>query len=120
MPLKITLKPQEKIIIAGAVLRNTKSTAQLIVENNVPILREKEILREAEADSPARRIYFVIQLMYIDRENIAEYHAMYWDLVRNFLQAVPSSLKSINAISDCILGDQHYKALRLAKKLIEY
>jgi flagellar protein FlbT len=119
MPLKISLKPQEKIIIAGAMLRNGKSATQFLVENNVPILREKDILREPEADSPARRIYFVIQLMYIDQQNTVNYHATYWRLVREFLQAVPKSLKLIDEISEKILGEQYYKALRSARKLMD-
>ena len=119
MPLKITLKPNEKVIIAGAVLKNGKSTTHFLVENSVPILREKDIMREKEANSPARRIYFVIQLMYIDQDNLVQYHNTYWKLVRDFLGAVPSSLKLIDDISENIIGDKHYKALRLARKLIE-
>ena len=120
MPLKISLKPQEKIIIAGAMLRNGKSATHFLVENNVPILRQKDILREPEANSPARRIYFVIQLMYIDQQNVVAYHATYWRLVREFLQAAPTSLKLIDEISEKILGEQYYKALRLARKLMDF
>jgi flagellar protein FlbT len=40
MALKITLKPNEKMIVSGAVVTNgnTKNT-DLIIENNVPVLR---------------------------------------------------------------------------------
>ncbi|MFH1136668.1 MAG: flagellar biosynthesis repressor FlbT [Pseudomonadota bacterium] len=120
MPLKITLKPHERIIIAGASLINGKSSAGFVIENNVPILREKDILREPEANTPARRIYFVIQLMYLDRVNLVEYHQVYWRLAREFLSAVPSSLKIIDGVSEHILGDQFFKALKAARKLIEY
>ncbi|MEW6265503.1 MAG: flagellar biosynthesis repressor FlbT [Thermodesulfobacteriota bacterium] len=119
MPLKLILKPQEKIIIAGAVVTNGKSTAHLIVENNVPVLREKDILKESETNSPARRIYFVIQMMYIDRGNLIKYHAAYWRLVRDFLQAAPSGLRIIDAISEFILGDRYYQALRETRKLMD-
>ena len=120
MPLKISLKPGEKVIIAGAVLRNGKTAADFLVENKVPILREKDILKEKEADSPARRIYFVIQLMYVDQDNLVVYHNTYWRLIREFLSAVPSSLKLIDDISEHILGDRYYQALRTARKLIKY
>ena len=108
------------MIIAGAVLRNGETTARLLVENKASILREKDIMREADADSPASRIYFVIQLMYVDQENQEAYHKAYWRLVRDFLTAVPSSLELINEISEHILGDRCYQALRSARKLIEY
>ena len=119
MPLKIVLKPDEKIIIAGAVLRNIGPAAQFLVENNTTILREKDIMPEAEANSPARRIYFIIQLMYIDPDNLVTYHNTYWRLVREFLSAVPSSLKLIDEISEHILSERYYKALRQTRTLIK-
>ena len=120
MPLKISLKPNERIILSGAVVTNGKNAATLLVENNVTILREKDILSEAQANSPAKKIYYAIQLMYIDRPNLVQYHSYYWDLVRPFLAAAPRSLGLINEISENILGEQYYKALKAARKLIEY
>lgn len=120
MSLKISLKPQERIILGGAVVQNGGSRCDLLVENNVPILREKDILREEDADTPCKRIYFTIQLMYIDEKNLAEYHNAYWKLVRDVLDAAPSTLTLIDLISDHILGNRCYQALKLAQKLIDY
>jgi len=63
MALKITLKPQEKLIVGGAVIINGKTKSDLIIENNVPILREKDIMAIKDADTPCKKIYFTIQLM---------------------------------------------------------
>ena len=120
MALKIGLKPGERIIISGAVITNGKTTAQLLVENQVPILRQKDIMGENEATTPCRRIYLVIQLMYIDAGNLATHHHTYWNLVKDVLKAAPSTLPLIDRISDHILNNRHYQALKLAKKLIEY
>lgn len=120
MPLKITLKPKEKMILSGAVITNGDTTANFLIENNVTILREKDILTEAKADSPARKIYFVVQLMYIDQDNLIDYHRQYWDLVRDFLNAAPSALGYITEISEAILGEKYYGALKTVRKLIEY
>jgi flagellar protein FlbT len=120
MALKITLKPGERIIISGAVITNGKTTAQLLVENQVPILRQKDILGENEATTPCRRIYFIIQLMYIDPGNLAAHHHTYWSLVKDVLKAAPSTLALIDRISEHILNNRHYQALKLAKKLVEY
>ncbi|MEN6623306.1 MAG: flagellar biosynthesis repressor FlbT [Smithella sp.] len=120
MALKIALKPYEKIIIAGAVVTNGGSGTSLIIENNVPVLREKDILKEENADSPARRIYFVVQLMYLDENNLALHHQSYWGLVRDFLSAAPSSMDLIRKISVFILNAEYYKALKLVQKLIDY
>ena len=120
MALKITLKPQEKMIISGAVIQNGKKHSEFIVENNVAILREKDIMREEEANTYCSRIYFVIQLMYIDGKNLVEYHNTYWALVKDLVNAVPSTLTYIDKISEHLLKNEYYQALKSARKLIEY
>ncbi len=120
MGLKITLKPGERIIIGGAVIKNTNSRSHLIIENKVPVLREKDIMSEKDADSPCRKIYFIIQLMYVDEENLAEYHSIYWKLVREILGAAPSMLPMIDQISEDILCSRYYQALKTTQKLIRY
>lgn len=121
MALKITLKPNEKIIVSGAVVTNgnTRNT-DLIIENNVPVLRQKDILSEKDATSPCSRIYFIIQLMYIDGENLAEHQPIYWRLVRELLDAIPRLAGHIDQINENILEGNFYRALKLAGKLIDY
>jgi len=94
--------------------------SDLSIENKVAILREKDIMKEAEANTPCRRIYFVIQLMYIDEGNVVEYHKTYWSLVRDVLAAAPSTLSLIDPISKHILNGEYYKALKFTRKLTEY
>jgi flagellar biosynthesis repressor protein FlbT len=121
MALKITLKSGERMILGGAVVTNGNSTScDLIIENKVPILRQKDILSEEKADSPCRRIYLSIQLMYIDEVNLSVYHQAFWDLVKGVAQAAPSQLGLIDAISENILQRNYYQALKLTKRLIEY
>ena len=121
MALKITLKPNEKMIIGGAVLTNgnVKNT-NLIIENNVPVLRQKDILSEKDATSPCSKIYFLIQLMYIDEENLTIHQPIYWKLVRDLLEAAPRLTGHIDEINENILGGKYYQALKLASELIHY
>ena len=121
MALKITLKPNEKMIVGGAVVTNGNSkNTDLIIENNVPVLRQKDILSEQDATSPCRRIYFIIQLMYIDEENLIEHQSIYWKLIRELLDTVPRLTKHIDQINENILGGNFYRALKLAGELIGY
>ena len=120
MALKIKLKANERLIVGGAVITNGKSKTDLIVENSVPVLREKEILSEEDALTPCRRIYFAIQLMYVDEEKLEEHHRVYWKLVKDVVGAAPSALTLIDQISNNILKCRYYQALKLAKNLIEY
>jgi len=121
MALKITLKPNEKIIVSAAVVinGNTRNT-DLIIENSVPVLRQKDILSEKDATSPCSRIYFTIQLMYIDEENLSEHQHTYWKLVRELLDAVPRLVGHIDQINENILEGNFYRALKLAGKLMDY
>ena len=120
MPLKIKLKPNERMIVGGAVITNGNTRCNLLIENKVSILRQKDIMSEKDADSPCRKIYFTIQLMYIDEENLIEHHNTYWKLVQDIVKAAPSMLALIDQISEHILNNKYYQALKLARKLIDY
>jgi flagellar protein FlbT len=120
VPLKISLKSGERVIIGGAVITNGKLKSELFVENKVPVLRQKDILGIKEADTPCRRIYFVIQLMYMDEGRLSEHHQVYWQLVKDLLSATPNVLGLVDQISEQILSNRFYQALKLAGKLIDY
>jgi flagellar biosynthesis repressor protein FlbT len=121
MALKLSLKANERIIAGGAVLRNaTGKTVELIVENEIPLLREKEILSEARADTPCKRVYFVIQLMYIDGQNLPKYQKLYWELARDVMNAAPSTTGLIKTISEAMYSGRYYQALKETRKLVQY
>ena len=120
MPLILTLKPGERVILAGAVIKNGATAAHLQIENQVTLLRQKDILTEKEATTPCKKIYLVIQLMYIGDGLTSELAQVYWDLVRDVLAAAPSTNDLISQISAYILGSSFYSALKVAKKLISY
>ena len=114
MSLKIALKPGERIVIAGAVIRNGEKRSDLIIENRVPILREKDLLSEVEANTPCRRIYFVIQLLYFDAEKFEEHLENYWRLVKDVIAAAPSMTSRVDIMNEFIVSGDYYKALRAA------
>jgi flagellar biosynthesis repressor protein FlbT len=118
MALRIELKPRERFILGGAVIRNGDTRSEWILENNVPILRGKNILSLEEADTPCKRIYFLIQLMYVEGGNLAEHQDTYWALIRDIVGAAPSMIDLIDAINEHIVGGRYYEALKLTRKLI--
>jgi flagellar protein FlbT len=119
MALKVELKPEERIIVGTAVIRNGDTRTRLYIEGEAPILREKDILTIETATSPAKRIYLAVQLMYLTQD-IGRHHEVYFSLVRDFLDAAPSALPIISDVNNRILSGELYKALKSAKKLIEY
>lgn len=119
MPLKVELKPKERIIIGEALLINGEQRARFVIKGAVPILREKDIMMPDQADTPAKRIYLTVQLMYTDRDP-GRHHELYFSLVRDIVQAAPSTWPLVEAINNQILTGNLYKALKESRKLIGY
>jgi flagellar protein FlbT len=119
MALKIELKPGERVILGECVVTNADQRTHLLVEGHAPILREKDIMTPELADTPAKRIYLAVQLMYTAK-NPQAHHELYFSLVRDIVHAAPSMWVHIENINNQILMGQMYKALKDAKKLINY
>jgi flagellar biosynthesis repressor protein FlbT len=119
MSLKVELKPGEKLIIGNCVVTNSDQRTRLFIDGKAPILREKDILTPDTADSPAKRIYFAVQLMYID-EDVERLRSDYFKLINELVTAAPSTTPLVDQINNEILTGELYKALKAAKKLIQY
>ena len=121
MALKIRLKSEEKIIIGGAVIRNgMRHHADFFVENNVPILRQKDIITEIDAITPARRLYYLLQLLYIDAEQQSKHLENLLPMIQDIAEAAPSTEKYLGPIREQLSGQEYYQALKTARQLIEY
>jgi len=119
MALVIDLKPQEKILIGEAVISNSSQRTRLHIAGDAPIIREKDIMQEETANSPCKRIYFMVQCMYIARKP-EEYHDRYFKAVEDVQKAAPSSTILFVQINEHILSGAYYKAMKIAKQLIEH
>ena len=119
MSLKVELKPGERIIIGESLITNDSQRTRLFIEGSAPILREKDILTPSTADTPAKRIYLAVQLMYLAR-NVEKMKDEYFALINDFILASPSSIGYVTDISKNILSGNLYRALKDAKLLIEH
>jgi flagellar biosynthesis repressor protein FlbT len=119
MALRIELKPGERILIGESVLINSDQRATFLVEGEAPILREKDIMTPDRANTPAKRIYLAVQLMYTSR-NPRTHHEVYFALMRDIVQAAPSTWPYVEGINNRILTGDLYKALKEAKNLVHY
>jgi flagellar biosynthesis repressor protein FlbT len=119
MALKVELKAGERLIVGDCLITNTDQRARLLIDGNTAILREKDILTPETADTPAKRIYLAVQLMYLSKTP-TDHHDTYFQLMRDIVQAAPSTWPYIENINNLILTGEMYKALRQARKLIAY
>ena len=120
MSLRLVLKPNEKVIIGGAVITNGPSATTFFVENSVPILREKDILTEDQADTYCKKLYLIVQLMYLGSVPNVELANLYGKLVTELLVAAPSTKDLISTVTGYILDGKYYQALKQAQQLIQY
>jgi len=123
MPLKLSLKPGEKFVLNGAVVQNGDRRSSLLLQNKASVLREKDIMQQDEAASPARRIYFPVMMMYLEpASDLDALHDEFMQRLSDFMGAVrnPDVLTDCVNISRHVMIKEYYKALMLCRRLIEY
>ena len=122
MPLKLSLKPGEKFVLNGAVVQNGDRRGVLILQNKASVLREKDILQPENANTPARRIYLPVMMMYLDPSEASKYYDEFVQKLSDFMGAIrnPQVLAECVTISRCCMQRDYYKALLGCRKLIEY
>src|SRR4051812_17684338 len=118
MPLRVELKPFERIIIGKSVITNSDTRTAFLIDGDAPILREKDILTAETANTPVKRIYLCVQMMYLEND-LQNYQELYLGFIKELIQAVPSFKPKIEEVSNLILSGNLYKALRELRPLIK-
>ena len=66
MALKLTLKPNERILINGCIVRNSDRRQLLLIENKADVVREGDLLDENDARTPVKEVYYFVQAALLD------------------------------------------------------
>jgi flagellar protein FlbT len=121
MALKIELKPFEKISLGpvASVITNSDQRTVLNISGDVPILREKDIMEEQDADTPCKKFYFLVQRMYMAADP-AIYLDSYFAQIRDIQNAAPTTKVFFLKINEMIKEGFYYKALKEARQLIKH
>ncbi len=123
MPLKIQLRPKERIIINGAVIEgHPDSRTEIVLLNKASIMRQKHIVQESEANTPAKRLYFTIQMLYIDvSENQKDYLKLFNKYLKDLKDVVslPPLVKALENIEKTVSEKNFYDALKVCRDLIK-
>ena len=119
MALVIDLKPGEKILVGEAVITNDSQRTRLHIAGDAPIMREKDIMQEAEADTPCKKIYFLLQCMYM-APHPQQYFDRYFSLLREIQEAAPTTSLFFMKINEMVLEGSFYKALKEARALVSH
>ncbi|MEQ8813741.1 MAG: flagellar biosynthesis repressor FlbT [Thalassobaculum sp.] len=122
MPLKVNIKPGEKFVVNGAVMVAGNKGASLVLQNEATILLGKDIMQEDDANTPAKRIYFTILLMYLDDQDRKQYYPIFIKLIEDFMEATTFKevRKTLLHIVQDVNAGKYYRALKTCKALINY
>lgn len=120
MPLKLDFKAGEKLVINGAVVENVGSNAKLLVHNESAIIREKEVLSQAETNTPAARVYFALQCAYMFPRHEKEYLETFKGFLSDYVSAAPSAKPIGDEIAKFVDEAKLYRALKATQKLIRH
>jgi flagellar protein FlbT len=118
VPLRLTLRPHEKLFLNGAVIVNGETKADLVLLNDAAVLRERDILTEEAADTACKRIYFLVQLIYIDQPNMADYQRALNQLSSEVAVVFPDARPHLEQIHALVSKGDYYQAMKTARKLI--
>jgi flagellar protein FlbT len=119
-PMCISLRGGERFYVNGAVLRvDRKVTIELI--NDVTFLLESQVMQVADATTPLRQLYFIVQLMLMSPHDIEEAKAVYREQRRALLTVSENAeiLGGLEAIEELIEAKRYYDALRKIRALFD-
>jgi flagellar biosynthesis repressor protein FlbT len=118
MPLRVELKPFERIIVGESVIINSGTRTSFLIDGEAPILREKDTVTAETANTPVKRLYLCVQTMYL-KNDISRYRTSYLGFINELRQAVPGARDVIEAINNHISSGSLYKALKEIRKLMK-
>lgn len=117
MPLKFVLRPNEKVIINGAVIGAGDRPGSFFLYNTANFLRGREVLKEEQIDCIEKKLYFVIQLVYIFPEDAAINLARFASILDETRAARPDAGGRLDEIGSLVEAKNYYRALKLCRKL---
>lgn len=121
MALRLTLKPNEKIVVNGCVIRNADRRQLLTIENHADIVRGVDLLDEEEAGSPVKNVYFFIQTALLNPSVRKELRPV---IQKDLAALVPIFHEEIGShifeAANHVSCADYYKAMRALRPLIKY
>ncbi|WP_430437181.1 flagellar biosynthesis repressor FlbT [Oceanibaculum nanhaiense] len=114
------LRPGQKLVINGAVVRMGSDGSSLELDLKTPVLTEDELLSEADATTPATRIYFLLLVMYLDPSSYDATYLPFMDRMIELLQAttIREVRENLRIIMQCVEAGRQYEALQACRALV--
>jgi len=120
MGLKLKLRPDERLIVNGCIMRNGKRRAELIIENYTDVLRGTEMLDEATANTPVRRLCYNIQIALVSsshRKTLIPEILAQLDRIEEIMRRTHGEV--LKTVRNRIIAQDFYTAYRKLLPVIE-
>jgi flagellar biosynthesis regulator FlbT len=121
MPLKIRVKPEEKILAGNAVLKNVGNRpCDLLILSDSPVLREEYMMNiDRRDDSDVSNVYFLLQVIYLFKGKDQPMDGIVLETVRSFAKLYPQYAQDILSILTHLEAKESFKALKIAHTLLD-
>ena len=117
----LILDPGERGVVGSMTVENLGAEpVELAVRGTGAVLRGKMIIRAEDATSPALRVYYVVQSMYIDPATAEAKFRELGGLVEELVNAVPSTGLIAADIGQAVLEGDFLAALSSCLELLRY
>ena len=120
--LVLELRQGDMMVVNGAAIR-FRSRTRIELTAHARFLFGRQIMGPHEADSPARRIYYALQMAYIgEDEERREGFASATALIDDFKAATtsPSATVILDSALSLAQAGHYYQALRLARRVVRH
>jgi flagellar biosynthesis repressor protein FlbT len=118
MPLRVELKPFERLVIGESVIINSGTRTCFLIDGESPILRERDTVTPETANTPAKRLYLCVQTMYL-KNDVARYRETYLGCIKELRDASPGARDLTDGIDKHVATGALYKALKDIRKLMK-
>jgi flagellar protein FlbT len=116
--MQITLRPDEKIYINGAVLRvDRKVSIELL--NDAAFLLEAHVMGVDAAVTPLRQLYFVVQMMLINPTDRGAAEALFATNLKGMLDVYTEKavIEGLHKTAKLVSANRYFDALKLLRGL---
>lgn len=120
MALRLTLKPNERVIVNGCILKNGPRRHVLEVENRADVLRGDEMFDATTASTPGRRIAYQIQIMLVSPSHRAELAPRVKSDLDDLMQVLPRFAALISKVHQELAEGSYYAAFRALQPVFVY
>lgn len=121
MPLKLSLKPKEAVVVNGAVLRNGDRRGTILLQNQARVLRQKDVLQPDATQSQEQHLYFAVMQMYLTGHTEGQLYDQTVTAIAAVMDQTDDQTQRdlLIDISTACAAAETYQALSLCRKLLK-